>query len=115
MIAQARLLLGGGLVACVMALALGSPAQAQVRMGVAGPFSGANAAFGMQLKNSASVAVADVNAAGGILGQKIEVSVGDDVSDPREAVSVANKFAGRGVKFVIGHFNSGSTIPASDV
>ena len=84
-------------------------------MGVAGPFSDPNAAFGMQLKNGASLAIADINAAGGILGQKIEVMIGDDVSDPREAVSLANKFASQGVKFVIGHFNSGTTIPASEV
>ncbi|HEY1452442.1 MAG TPA: branched-chain amino acid ABC transporter substrate-binding protein, partial [Roseiarcus sp.] len=49
------------------------------------------------------------------LGQKIEVEPGDDVSDPKQGVSVANKFVGDGVKFVVGHFNSGVTIPASDV
>ena len=57
----------------------------------------------------------DINAAGGILGQKITVGFGDDVSDPKQGVSVANKFAGDGVKFVIGHYNSGVTIPASEV
>ena len=51
----------------------------------------------------------------GILGQKIEVEIGDDVSDPKQGVSVANKFVGDGVKFVVGHFNSGVTMPASDV
>ena len=60
-------------------------------------------------------AAEDINKAGGILGQKIEVEVGDDVSDPKQGVSVANKFVGDGVKFVVGHFNSGVTIPASDV
>lgn len=110
---QARLTLWGGLVAFMLAPA--GPAQAQIKMGVAGPFSGPNAAFGMQLKNGASQAVADINAAAGLLGEKITVSIGDDVSDPREAVSLANKFAGQGVKFVIGHFNSGTTIPASDI
>ena len=57
----------------------------------------------------------DINAAGGILGQKIILSVGDDRADPKEGVSTANKFAADGAKFVIGHFNSGVTIPASDV
>jgi branched-chain amino acid transport system substrate-binding protein len=60
-------------------------------------------------------AAADINAAGGILGQKIEVEPGDDVSDPKQGVSVANKFVGDGVHFVVGHFNSGVTIPASEV
>jgi branched-chain amino acid transport system substrate-binding protein len=49
------------------------------------------------------------------MGQKIEVEIGDDVSDPKQGVSVANKFVGDGVKFVVGHFNSGVTMPASDV
>jgi branched-chain amino acid transport system substrate-binding protein len=43
------------------------------------------------------------------------LSIGDDRADPKEGVSTANKFAADGVKFVIGHFNSGVTIPASDV
>ena len=48
-------------------------------------------------------------------GQKITLSFGDDVSDPKQGVSVANKFVGDGVKFVVGHFNSGVTMPASEV
>jgi len=98
------------------AVAFAGSAAAQIKMGVAGPITGPNAAFGAQLKNGADQAVADINAAGGILGQKIILStVGDDRADPKEGVSVANKFAADGVKFVIGHFNSGVTIPASEV
>ena len=40
---------------------------------------------------------------------------GDDASDPKQGVSVANKMVGDGVKFVMGHFNSGVTMPASEV
>jgi branched-chain amino acid transport system substrate-binding protein len=97
------------------ALLAGSVASAQVKLGVAGPITGPNASFGAQLTNGVQQAAKDINAAGGILGQKIEVSQGDDVSDPKQGVSVANKFVGDGVKFVIGHFNSGVTIPASEV
>jgi branched-chain amino acid transport system substrate-binding protein len=92
-----------------------APVQPQIKFGLAGPFTGQNASFGAQLKNGAELAIADINAAGGILKQKIAVSVGDDASDARQGVSVANKFATTGVKFVIGHFNSSVTIPASDV
>ncbi|CAH1658970.1 branched chain amino acid/phenylalanine ABC transporter periplasmic binding protein [Hyphomicrobiales bacterium] len=102
-------------VALGFGLAFSGMALADVKMGVAGPITGANAAFGAQLKNGAEQAVADINKAGGILGEKIVLSVGDDVSDPKQGVSVANKFAGEGVKFVIGHFNSGVSIPASEV
>jgi branched-chain amino acid transport system substrate-binding protein len=98
-----------------LGLVLAGAAQADVKFGVAGPITGGSAAFGGQLKNGVEQAVDDVNAAGGILGQKIVLGVGDDRGDPKEGVSVANKFAADGVKFVIGHFNSGVTIPSSDV
>ena len=98
-----------------LSLCLATAVQAQIKMGVAGPITGANAAFGAQLNQGVQQAAEDINKAGGILGQKIEVEPGDDVSDPKQGVSVANKFVGDGVKFVVGHFNSGVTIPASDV
>ncbi len=101
--------------ATVLAGAVATSAQAQIKLAVAGPITGGSAAFGAQLKNGVDQAVEDINAAGGILGQKLVVSIGDDRADPKEGVSVANKFAADGVKFVIGHFNSGVTIPASDV
>src|SRR5580693_8080419 len=97
------------------ALAAAGAASAQIKMGVAGPITGPNAAFGAQLTMGTQQAVDDINKAGGILGQQITLEQGDDVSDPKQGVSVANKFVGDGVKFVIGHFNSGVTIPASDV
>jgi branched-chain amino acid transport system substrate-binding protein len=96
-------------------LAFAGPAAAQVRLGVGGPMTGGSAAFGAQLRQGVEQAVEDINATGGILGQKIILSVGDDRADPKEGVSVANKFVGDGVKFVVGHFNSGITIPASEV
>src|SRR5271169_6683936 len=97
------------------ALAVSGAASAQIKMGVAGPITGPNAAFGAQLTMGTQQAVDDINKAGGILGQQITLEQGDDVSDPKQGVSVANKFVGDGVKFVVGHFNSGVTIPASDV
>ncbi|GJD91075.1 MULTISPECIES: branched-chain amino acid ABC transporter substrate-binding protein [Methylobacterium] len=90
-------------------------AQAQLKIAVGAPITGNSAAFGAQLKNGTAQAVEDINKAGGIKGQKLELAVGDDASDPKQGVSVANKFASDGVKFVVGHFNSGVSIPASDV
>jgi branched-chain amino acid transport system substrate-binding protein len=100
-----------------LGLAFADAASAQIKLGVAGPITGGSATFGAQLKKGVEQAIEDINAAGGILGQKIQAPpfIGDDRADPKEGVSVANKFAGEGVKFVIGHFNSGVTIPASDV
>jgi branched-chain amino acid transport system substrate-binding protein len=98
-----------------LSLLLAGGAHAQVKLAVAGPVTGANAAFGAQLTQGVQQAAEDINKAGGILGQKIQVEVVDDVSDPKQGVSVANKLVGDGVKFVVGHFNSGVTMPASDV
>jgi branched-chain amino acid transport system substrate-binding protein len=96
-------------------LTFAGAASAQIKMGVAGPITGPNASFGAQLTHGTQQAVDDINKAGGILGQQITLEQGDDVSDPKQGVSVANKFVGDGVKFVVGHFNSGVTIPASEV
>src|ERR1700677_3098878 len=101
--------------ALALAVGLAGSASAQVKFGVAGPITGPNAATGAQMKNGVDQAATDINAASGVLGQKITVEYGDDVSDPKQGVSVANGFAGDGVKFVIGHYNSGVTMPASEV
>jgi branched-chain amino acid transport system substrate-binding protein len=95
--------------------ALAATSQAQVKLAVGAPITGPSAATGAQMKNGVDQAAVDINAAGGILGQKIAVSYGDDVSDPKQGVSVANDFSANGVKFVVGHYNSGVTMPASEV
>ena len=102
-------------VALTALVAFGGSAWADILIGVAGPITGPNAAFGAQLQKGAEQAAADINAAGGINGEKIVLSIGDDVSDPKQGISVANKFVADGVKFVVGHFNSGVSIPASEV
>jgi branched-chain amino acid transport system substrate-binding protein len=108
------------LIASAAALALASvvaaaPAAAQIKIGTAGPMTGSNASFGVQLKEGAEQAVADINAKGGVLGKQLVLEIGDDACDPKQAVSVANKFAGDKVVFVDGHFCSSSSIPASKV
>ncbi len=102
------------LAAAAIAFAAGT-AEAQVKVGVAGPMTGALAVYGTQLKNGAEMAVADINAKGGVGGKTLQLLVGDDQADPKQGVSVANKLAGDGVKFVAGHLNSGVSIAASDV
>lgn len=101
--------------AALLALAAAAPAHAQIKIATAGPITGEYAAFGGQLKIGAQQAVDDINAKGGVLGQKLALEIGDDACDPKQAVSVANKFAGDSVVFVAGHFCSSSSIPASKV
>ena len=76
-----KMLLTG--IALGLGVAFASAANAQIKIGVAGPITGPNAAFGAQLKNGTEQAVEDINAAGGVMGQKLALSVGDDVSDPK--------------------------------
>jgi branched-chain amino acid transport system substrate-binding protein len=103
--------------ACSLGLALAGCGQKDdtIKFGIGGPITGSDAAFGAQLKQGAEQAIADINDAGGILGKKISVSVGDDVGDPRQGVSVANNFMAAGVKYVVGHFNSSVTMPSSEI
>jgi len=98
------------------ALGLSSLAQADILIGVAGPHTGPNAAFGEQYWRGASQAAADINAAGGINGEPVKLVKGDDACEPKQAVSVANRLVDQDkVAAVIGHFCSSSTIPASEV
>jgi branched-chain amino acid transport system substrate-binding protein len=90
-------------------------ARADITIAVAGPMTGQYASFGEQMRRGAVMAVKDINAAGGVLGQKLKLEIGDDACDPKQAVAIANGFASKGVRFVAGHFCSGSSIPASDV
>jgi branched-chain amino acid transport system substrate-binding protein len=108
-----RTLLAG--VAFAAAIAVAGSASAQVKLGIGGPITGGAAAFGAQLKMGAEQAVEDINAAGGVLGQKLTATTGDDASDPKQGISVANKFVGDGVTWVVGHFNSSVSIPTSGV
>ena len=96
-------------------LALAGAAYAQdITIGVAGPMTGANATFGQQLKTGSELAIADINAAGGVLGKKLKIEIGDDACDPKQAKSVGEKFAAMKVPFVAGHYCSSSSIPASE-
>jgi branched-chain amino acid transport system substrate-binding protein len=76
--------------------------------------TGSESAYGVQMKNGAELAVADINAAGGVLGRKLKLEIGDDQCDPKQARSVAEKIAAAKIPFVAGHYCSSSSIPASD-
>ena len=102
-------------VALVAGLALAGTAAAQdITIGVAGPMTGQYASFGTQLKNGAEAAVADINAAGGVMGKMLKLETGDDACDPKQARAVGEKFASMKVPFVAGHYCSSSSIPASE-
>src|SRR3546814_7922238 len=94
---------------------IAAPALAEITVGVAGPLTGPNAAFGEQMRRGAEQAVKDINAAGGVNGEERVLVLADDASDPRQGVAAANELVGEGVVFVAGHFNSSVSIPASEI
>ncbi len=99
----------------LLAAMLGCSARAEVLIGVAGPMTGRLAWIGEQGQRGAELAVADINAAGGVLGQQVRLIAVDDFCDPKQAVAAAQKLVGNGVVFVVGHYCSGASIPASKI
>jgi branched-chain amino acid transport system substrate-binding protein len=96
-------------------LFIAAPGRAEIKIGMAGPLTGPNAWLGEQTQRGVDLAVADLNSAGGVLGQQVEVVTADDYCDGEQAVAAANKLVAAGVVLVAGHQCSGAAIPASEV
>jgi branched-chain amino acid transport system substrate-binding protein len=93
-------------------------AQTVVRIGHVAPMTGGIAHLGKDNENGAKLAIADLNKAGLTLGgQKIkfELLSEDDAADPKQGTAAAQKLVDAKVAGVIGHLNSGTTIPASTI
>lgn len=89
-----------------------------VRIGSASPVSGPGAHLGKDTENGARMAVADLNARGFAIGGKkitLVLVAEDDGSDPKQGTAVAQKLVDAGVAAVVGHLNSGTTVPASKI
>ena len=95
-----------------------APASTVVKIGHVGPTSGAIAHLGKDNENGARMAIEELNAKGVMLGgQKVtfELLAEDDAGDPKQGTAVATKLVDAKVNGVIGHLNSGTTIPASQI
>ncbi len=94
-------------------------AQEQVvKIGHVAPVSGAQAHYGKDNENGARMAIEDLNAQGVTIGGKkikFELQAEDDASDPKQGTAAAQKLCDSKVAGVVGHLNSGTTIPASKV
>ena len=105
-----------GLVAAVSASQL--LAQEVVKIGFASPLTGGQASYGKDNQNGALMAIGELNAQNLKIGGKdvkFELMAEDDQADPKMGPLVAQKFVDAKVNGVVGHFNSGVTIPASSV
>ena len=108
--------------ALVAAMSLAGTAQAQqaedVKVGFAGPMTGAQAHYGKDFQNGITLAVEQMNATKPVIGGKpvhFVLDSADDQADPRTGTTVAQKLVDDGIKGMLGHFNSGTTIPASRI
>ena len=90
-------------------------ALAEIKIGIAGPMTGPVAQYGDMQFSGARMAIEQINADGGVMGEQLEAVEVDDVCDPKQAVTVANRLVNEGVRFVVGHLCSSSTQPASDI
>lgn len=90
-------------------------AHADIIIGLPGPMTGSNAGIGVQLRTGAEAAVADINRRGGVLGQRLALRVEDDGCNPVRGLAIAQKLVEDEVKFVLGHFCSATTLPASSI
>ncbi|WP_374320050.1 branched-chain amino acid ABC transporter substrate-binding protein [Aquabacterium sp.] len=110
----AATLLASGFAATTQAQA----ADAVVRIGHVAPISGPQAHFGRDNENGARMAIDDLNAQGLTIGGKkvhFELVAEDDAADPKQGTAAAQKLCDAKVNGVIGHLNSGTTIPAAKV
>ena len=105
--------------AALAAVASMAAAQEQVvKIGHVAPLSGPQAHYGKDNENGARMAIDDLNAQGITLdGKKIrfELQAEDDASDPKQGTAAAQKLCDSKVAGVVGHLNSGTTIPASKI
>ncbi|WP_420067659.1 branched-chain amino acid ABC transporter substrate-binding protein [Serratia ureilytica] len=101
-----------------MILSLPALADDTVLIGLAGPLTGPSARIGKDLENGARLAIADANAQKPTLNGKpvtFKLVSEDDQSDPRTAVAVAQRLVDEGVAGVVGHWNTGTSIPAARI
>src|SRR5215470_10416117 len=96
-----------------------APAEEVVKIGHVAPLTGGIAHLGKDNENGARMAVDEINAAGGLkVGDKtykLELLGEDDAADPKQGTTVAQKLVDAGVVAVVGHLNSGTSIPASKI
>ncbi|MDO3720880.1 branched-chain amino acid ABC transporter substrate-binding protein [Marinobacter sp. chi1] len=98
-----------------VALMAAGNAAAEIQIGIAGPMTGPVAQYGDMQFSGARMAIEQINANGGVMGEQLVAVEYDDVCDPKQAVTVANSMVNDGVQFVVGHLCSSSTQPASDI
>lgn len=81
-----------------------------LKLGVTGPLTGPNAAYGNAVANGVDLAVKEINAAGGVNGMTLELKVEDDEADPEKVINAYNNLKDWGMQMFVGATTSGATI-----
>ena len=118
MVSGRLLSFGLALLAATLITGCGKEASPTVKIGSASPLTGPQAHIGIDIRNGVQLAIEDLNAAGVEIGGrkvKFELLAEDDEANPTKATTVAQKLVDSKVAAIIGHFNSGASIPASRI
>src|SRR5205807_313108 len=86
-----------------------------IKVGITGPFTGAYADPGTAIRNAGELAIADINAAGGINGRMLQGVPEDDACDAQQGTQAAEKLLTQGIIAIVGGYCSGASIPESDI
>lgn len=107
---MARKLFVFALITALIGLFAGT-AAAEIKIGIMVPTTGSEATYGKDMENAINMAAKEINAKGGVLGQKISTITGDAACDPQQGAAAANKLVSAGVLGVVGGYCSGATLP----
>ena len=110
----ATMIAGSALLVAACGNTSGGGDTGPIKVGVTGPFTGPYADPGVAIRNAAEIAVADINAAGGINGRQLQVVAEDDACDAQQGVQAAQKLLNQKIIAIVGGYCSGASIPESD-
>jgi branched-chain amino acid transport system substrate-binding protein len=99
----------------LLTIIFASQATAEILVATVGPVKGQYALLGEQLRRGAEMAIADINAEGGVNGEQLVLTVEDDNCEPRQAIATATQLVTGPVKLVVGHYCSGASIAAAKI
>ncbi len=110
-------ILGGAAIGALTGLGMATVASAQetLAVGVQVPTTGSEATYGKDMANAVEIAQEEINQAGGVLGKKLTMIVGDSACDPQQAVNAASKLVSQGVVGAVGGYCSGATLPTLQI
>lgn len=102
-------------VAALALLAAATPASAEVKLGVIAGMSGVGTSYGIGIRQGAEMAVKEINDAGGVGGQNINLVVVDDASNPAQSVTAMQRLVSDGVDLIVGGWGSSQVLANMEV